>query len=115
MVDGYIANGFNYVDDNGNVVDEIKTTGSKEEKVYTKKELQQLLDGAGVEYAKNANHATLLQLCQDHDLLDDGNEIGSDEEDETADKKVADLDAKANEGQDADEDDLDALGDDLDE
>lgn len=56
--------------------------------VYTKAELKALLDGAGIEYNKNANHATLLSLVKDNNLepkhTDESELDETDDLDETA-------------------------------
>lgn len=75
---GYVANGFSYVDAEGNVKDEINQTPAQlkgDQKVYTKKDLTDLLDEAKVDYPKKANHATLLELAEANGLLDDGNDL----------------------------------------
>ena len=113
LVDGYVANGFSYVDEDGNTKRTLNgPTVQQEDELakyadLTKKMLTTKLDEANIAYSPKATRDELLQLCIDNQLVGQK----TDEVDALADTDALDADAGTADGVDGD--DLGDLEDEL--
>lgn len=105
LVDGYVANGFSYVDEDGNTKRTLNgPTVQQEDELakyadLTKKMLTAKLDEANIVYSPKATRDELLQLCIANNLLEEK----ADEVDALANTDALDADAGNADGVDGDD------------